>query len=372
MKKLAVAFFILLLTSCGEYKAIMAESTENFKMSKLYFQDHNKEIVTVIIDGMQQNLLFDTGAGATVISHPKFQIDEKKRIRDRIIYGFDKKSKIKSFSYSSDSLYSSIFKVTKKYLFIVPDKLSICTTAKQYDGILGNFFESDMILEINYEQGYLQFLEQLPDTELIELEAKFNSYTGKFSIQMEVNGQKDFFIFDTGNNSMTLLNKNIFTEVNNKIYTIEVLGQSVGKSEINMKIDVFQEKLKMGNNLVFYYSLGIDKSSDRSILSKSLIERFNWYVDKKNNKVFCKPINKEKFEIKTDLSKRNNRMYANEFDGKLKIYYKNFESKIAIGDQITSVNNQQVTSENICQIRQLLNETEDWNTLNIQIASKTN
>ena len=42
-------------------------------------------------------------------------------------------------------------------------------------------------------------------------------------------------------------------------------------------------------------------------------------------------------------------------------------SKYNLGDEITSVNNQKVTPENICEMQDLLNKTEDWSTLNLEV-----
>ena len=43
------------------------------------------------------------------------------------------------------------------------------------------------------------------------------------------------------------------------------------------------------------------------------------------------------------------------------------ETKYNINDQIIAVNYQKVTPQNICEMQSLLNETNDWNTLQIEI-----
>jgi hypothetical protein len=54
---------------------------------------------------------------------------------------------------------------------------------------------------------------------------------------------------------------------------------------------------------------------------------------------------------------------------KLIIVFKNlaYSLKQNLGDQITSVNNIKVSSENICEMQNLLNETKDWSNLKLEI-----
>ena len=42
------------------------------------------------------------------------------------------------------------------------------------------------------------------------------------------------------------------------------------------------------------------------------------------------------------------------------------QTRFNLGDQIIAVNGHQVLPENICQLMDLLNKTEDWNTLKIE------
>lgn len=47
------------------------------------------------------------------------------------------------------------------------------------------------------------------------------------------------------------------------------------------------------------------------------------------------------------------------------------ESKYKMGDQITSLNNQKITPENICEMQEFLNKTQDWSTLNLEVVPAT-
>ena len=43
------------------------------------------------------------------------------------------------------------------------------------------------------------------------------------------------------------------------------------------------------------------------------------------------------------------------------------QSKHQLGDQIISVNGQKVTTENQCELQDLLNKTDDWNSLQLEV-----
>lgn len=125
--------------------------------------------------------------------------------------------------------------------------------------------------------------------------------------------------------------------------------------------------MKIADNLIInqYFAKMVD--SKRSVLNQQFIKKFNWIIDPKNQRVYCKPIDINKLYVIYKIPKRNQLSGVSN----IKIFI-NFSldkiSKYNLGDEITSVNNQKVTPENICDMQDLLNKTEDWNTLNLEIV----
>jgi hypothetical protein len=365
MKKI-VLLSLLAFISCGEYRAIMSEETKNYKDAKIYFADSKQDILDVSLNNVKHRLLFDTGAGATLLYTPKFLINTNKKIRKRNIYGFDKKIKTEAYNYSLDSLKTAAFMIKNKYLFIKENVETSCSDSLLYDGILGNFVDSEYLLELNYEEGYIQFVDHLEKEEYIEIDAKFNTYTGKFTVNLEVDGITDNFLFDTGNKSVTLLNKNVFLKPGEKMYTIESINFAVGNLQVPIKVDIYQKIFNLNGQLKFDFPVGIDTSSERSVLNKNFIEKFNWFIDAKNAKVYCKPIDAQKLMSKKEI-KKSNILRSAIRDEKLVISYKNYDAPYELGSEIISINDQKIDSKNICDMRDFLNSTADWKILKIEI-----
>ena len=372
MKKIIAFVFLISLNSCKEYKALMAETSKYNSQKKLYFNDVTKEAFTVKINGLNHNLFFDTGAGVTLINNPKFSLDEKRIIRQKTIYGFDKKAASKSATYSVDSLSTSLFSVKDKYLYISKIENKKDCSVEKYDGILGNFFsEIENPIELNYENGFVEIIkEDFDKTNYIPLEAKFNSISGKFAISITVNGLSDFFIFDTGNKLSILLNKDVFINMNNKITTIGSSAYGVNNTLILNKFDVFDCVFKLSEGLSFNQFASIDNTSKRSILNQQFIKKFNWIIDAKNKKVYCKPINSSNLNLNYKIQKihqlsscSNSKIYVS--------YCIIGVSKFNLGDEITAMDDQKVTPSNICEMQDLLNKTQDWSVLKLAIIPVT-
>ena len=70
--------------------------------------------------------------------------------------------------------------------------------------------------------------------------------------------------------------------------------------------------------------------------------------------------------------KRKVTYYAGVIDGKLEVIVKEkSQTKFNLGDEIVSVNGQKVTTENQCELQDLLNKTEDWSSLQIEVLSNS-
>lgn len=369
MKKMLSLSILFFFISCREYKALMAEQSKFDFEKKLLFNDESKESFNVDINGINHNLFFDTGAGITLINNPKFTLSENRIIRQKQIFGFDKKTVSTSTTYSVDSIKTNIFTTKNKYLYLSKIENSKNCSKEKYDGIFGFFFsEIQNEIELNYQIGFIKILEkEIDKTGYIPLDAKFNSTSGKFDVKININGISDYFLFDTGNKTGILLNNEVYKILTEKITTFTMLNNAVNNTITKTKFDIYQSIFKLSDDLIFNQYIGVDETSKRSILNQQFIKKFNWIIDRKNNKVYCKPIDTSKLNsvYKTPPKKE----LSNVINNKILIFFSlTDESKYNTGDQIVSVNNQKVTPENICEMQELLNKTQDWSTLNLEVV----
>ncbi|HEX9981475.1 MAG TPA: hypothetical protein VGB50_13020 [Flavobacterium sp.] len=358
-------FLLLCLASCSEYKALTNEVTIVSRDSIVYFADKEMDIVNVNISGVNHQLLFDTGAGPTVLYNPKFDLSKIEFVKERTVYGFDKKQKIKLKGYVVDSFACGSYKMLNKYLFVAPVSKLSCGGTFKYDGVAARFVPHwDALTELNYQEGFIRFSKKPDLSGYYSLEAKFVPYNGMFYIKLEVEGISDYFLFDTGNTTLTMLNKKIFTKPYNKLLTLQTLNVSVSDALFPMYIEVFPKQIKIGQ-FEFNYTVGIDQQSERSIVSATFIKNFNWIIDQKNNKVYCKPINPAKLLNKKEIKIPENLVRATVWKDELLVGYLNFESEIYhLGDRIIEVDHQKVNAENACEMATRLNSTS-WREIKI-------
>ena len=94
------------------------------------------------------------------------------------------------------------------------------------------------------------------------------------------------------------------------------------------------------------------------------IKAFDWLIDYNNNKVYIK---RNQNLIESMLNRKIS-YYAKVNQEKLLIVIKEkSQTQYQLGDQIISVNGQKVTTENQCELQDLLNKTDDWNSLQLEV-----
>ena len=147
-----------------------------------------------------------------------------------------------------------------------------------------------------------------------------------------------------------------------KIVTEGKTFQSV-KAAFGNETTIVQDVLvKMGdqnfNAPVLMVPNGINKN-----MGMEAIKQFNWFINFTTKEVFIKKntvLSKEIKVKKTYFTTINK-------DKILVIAKIKGNNKYNIDDEITSVNDQKVTPENICEMQNLLNKTEDWSSLKLEI-----
>lgn len=371
MKKIIASFAILCTTmSCSEIANAFKQSYIYEKGIVLNFNSDSKKTITADINGQKYNLYFDTGSGADVtINKAKFEVKQDKILRQRDISGFDKQSTVSSLYYVTDSISSKLFRLKNIPIFITGKEDESCfkNDDNEYEGLINVITDSDLPVELNYEKGYIKILDKLETTPVgySFIESKFSSLSSVFKIKLFALGRSDFFIFDTGNNGPILLNEDVFTP--GKIMnSIDYIGNSVGGSKVINHLKIYDADFQM-KNVKFMQYIGISAGSKRSIVNFNFIKKFNWIIDRKNKRVYYKIIDSTK--LNNPYNKNHAVHVTGVYQGHLIVNYSTSDSKYSIEKEIISINNQPITSENICEMQNLLNSTDDWEKLNIQIKN---
>lgn len=370
--KISNYFFLILiftLISCKEYKALMSERTFYNCNQKLFFKDSTMKTFEVNLNGIKHCLLFDTGAGATLINNPKFNIEENKKIRERKIYGFEGKSSITSTHYTLDSLNYGFINSNNKSIYLSIHDSKVSCNKANCDGILGNFFndiDEDKEIELNFSEGFIRINDDKIDkNQYYSYDIQWSSNSGKVYVKLEFDGISDFFLFDTGNYTSIILNNDIFKNTKNKVAEFSVLLKTIANAEVK-NFSIYDAKFKLANNILIDQYIAKDTNSKRSTLSYNFIRKFNWVIDRKNNKIYCMPISEKKLNTKYILPKKtksvgiiNDKLYV--------VFSLANELKFKCGDEITTINEVEINANNICEMQTLLNNTENWEPLKLEV-----
>lgn len=366
MKKLILMLGVpYLFGSCAEFRAYTHQSAVVLKDSIVHFSNDKMDAVTININGVPHNFQYDTGAGVTVIYNPKFNLEKQHKIRERKIYGFDKKVSSTISTYVIDSMACESFVSLRKYLAVGSSLKMYCGTTAKFDGIVDRFIpDLNAVTDLNYEHGYIRFTTKPDLTGYVPLEAKFTDYNGIFYIKMSINGISDFFMFDTGNQLATLVNKNLY-KLEDPLYTLHNLNTVVGGDAVPFELQIFPANCSL-KDFKFQCMVAIDDRSERSILNFNFIKQFNWIIDQKNNLVYFKPIRPEQLQSTKEIVRPENIAMAAISNDKLIVGYLNFESeRWHLGEEIISVDGKPVNQDNMCDLFLKLNLDHNWNSLNV-------
>jgi hypothetical protein len=272
---------------------------------------------------------------------------------------------------------SSLFESNNKVLNWVNPPLSNCqSSSKSFAGILGLdvFFEKDEILQMDFSTNKVcqlsasQLQEFLLDTEykLVKSKCRWNQIFIYFSVE----GKEYEFHVDTGyTGSIIFPNSNKLDFENKEKIELEgSLFQSI--STITFGKEVLYEKMPIdfaGQH--FESKANVSTSIKAQNIGFDFIKAFDWLIDYNNNKVYVK---RNQNAISSTFN-RKVMYYAKVTNEKLEVVVKEkSQTKFKLGDQITSVNGQKVTKENQCDLQDLLNKTEDWNSLQLEVVPNSN
>ena len=371
--------FILLsqsLVCCKAFRQISNQEIVTSNGCEQITFDDKIPLFPLEVDRNKTVFIFDTGAMTSALSDTTIvdNFSEKEVSKFGKLTGADgKKVSIKRIT---AHIKSPLFESLNKTLTLVNMPSSGCKAKKEsYSGIIGLdvFFKKNEILQMDFSSNKVcqlsasQLQEFLFNTEykLVKSKCRWN----QIFIYLSVEGKEYRFHVDTGYTGSIIFPNSDKLNFENK-EKIELEGslfQSVsaitsGKEIIyeKMPVEFATQKMEVKTNVsntIKAQNIGIE-----------FIKCFDWLIDYSNNKVYVK----RNQNTADSTFKRKVSYYARVIDGTLEVIVKEkSQSMFKLGDVITAVNGNKVTEKNQCEIQDLLNKTEDWSSLQIEVLSNS-
>lgn len=370
MKKLSL-LFLFIFCSCTTIKQLSSQkittkiacSDNDFKEKMIYLKAK--------IDGKVENFLFDTGATMSVITDSTAitGMESKKFGNFGTVTGADNKTTdLKTFTAEFESEF---FFSTNKAFAYVPRKQTKCQSKENFKGIIGLdvFFIDSAVLQLDFTNKKICNIESKEISNIIGNgynELKSECKAKKIYIFITVDGKEYKFKLDTGFSGSLVIpysDKLDFTKYSKITIEGEMLRSiaSTTNGEENFHEDVPVSFNNSNLNTIFQVSNTLKVQN----MGMRFIRGFDWIIDYKNNKVYVKRNNNK---IDAYLNKNAFKYIVSENFRKLVVSAKQKQlTKYNLGDEITSVNKQKITPENICEMQNLLNNSQDWNNIELEI-----
>ena len=325
------------------------------------------------LEGRRQFFIFDSGSMITVLTDSTaVENFSKKKTASFGNYVSASGNKKKNRMFTTN-VSTTLFESKNKVMLYSSLPRTRCTKKATIAGIIGldAFFENDFSLFLNFSADEICNLDK-SEFEMYKLkgfrEIKSECKKNQIFVYLEIEGQLLKFKLDTGFTGTAVIpydEKLQFANSNNMVLEGSFYGTI---SDMSIGTETLYEKMPVvfaGEK--FEAKLNVSTSIKSQNLGIQFIKGFDWLIDYNNNKVYIKRSNKP---IENKFN-RTVTYYSSVSPSGLRISTKEkSQTKYKLGDQITSVNGEKVTSENICDLQDFLNKTEDWNTLNLEVTAK--
>ncbi len=371
MKKLIYLASTFLFFGCTVIKQLNSEEVKVLKdCSNLVF-DKQKALIDIEIDHVNTKFILDTGAGiSALIDSTVIDFKNKKIGILGSVKGADRK-KIKN-KFLSVSLKNNLFESDNKVLTFIKMPISDCGLKKNYSGILGMdvFFDKKLSIQIDFSNNKLCNISDVQIQDLLNDKnyhlIKSVCKRSQIIIFVTIEGKEYPFKLDTGYSGNIIIpySPELKFKNTNSIELNGFLYQTASSNTYGKEI--LYEKMPVSfGDFEFETKISTSTSIKAQNIGIEFIKGFDWIIDYNNNKVYIK---------------RNQNKIYNQFSRKISYYSKSIknnllittkeksQTKFNLNDRIVSVNNQKVTPENICEMQDLLNKTEDWDTLKLEVV----
>ena len=379
MKKNVFYALLLLNFSC--------KSFDDYRNQKVLLISNKSETIeskngayylNLKINGVSGFFLFDTGAMASIINDENFL--ERLDLNEKNYYtSFKIKSangeQIESKAFISDSISSTILRGSKnifKHINSLKAKINCDKNDNSSSGIIGfDIFKiAGQPILFDSKNNFITVLETKYSTlGYQKIEGKIATGLGsEITIPLKVENKIISFTLDSGySGGIQISSKNNKLDKSKLVATYEAEYIVVNK--------LINEKTEVYNNVSIEKSYLFDEPSiitstsnvNYNLLGTSFIKQFNWIFDFNTGDIYVKRIAKDESDLINKINKYQLKCLA--INNDLTIVFKKLPSfsKFNLGDQIIFINNQKVTSENICEMQDLLNKNQDWNSLKLEV-----
>jgi hypothetical protein len=361
---------LFFLQGCKVFRNSLNEKVTTLENCQKISLENNRAIIHAQIEGKDQPMVLDLGAPSVIFDTTVIP-DYYKRSKATFgtLKGADH-NKVNSVMIPlrvSNNLHSSdnkVFRVLSK-----PLNRNSCSGLSSYIGLYGY----DLMQE--HKTGYLLNFEagQVCNLKPAELAAAiaqgYEAVKAKvgysdITIYIMIDGIEYAFKFDTGYNGSFMMpyDKDKIGFLNDAHRSKEgmlartVSGISTGKESS------YNKKITLGGKN-YATEITVSESIKSQVVGMGFIKAFNWIIDGKNKKVYIKKnavAPDEQSEIVHDY-------YAVEDAGKLLVASRSVGSNdFEVGDEIIKVNDEEVTGSNLCALKKLLNEKENWKALKVK------
>ena len=372
--KAALILLICLSTSCKilkyslNEKIISKENCASISSKRLLILDAE-------IENNREKFVFDSGAMASAVIDSTVIRDfkNKKFATFGSHYGADrkkKKNKIIPFKIKSE-----LFESDNKMMLCVQSPISACSKESAVKGIIGldAFFDNELSLFLDFSNSKVcninaqQFQKLLTDNlyQVIKSKCKKN----QIFVYLNIEGNEYPFKLDTGYTGSIVMpfDEKLAFKNKKKMELEGSLFQTISAHTSGQEVIYEKMPVTFGQ-----YNLQAKMTVSTSIKAQNIgidfIKAFDWIIDYNHNKVYVKR-NQNTIE---DKFNRKVMYYAKVNREKLEIVVKEkSQTKFKLGDQVIAVNGQKVTEKNQCELQDLLNKTEDWNSLQLEVISNT-
>jgi hypothetical protein len=376
MKSITFSCLGLLLLSCNAVRQISNEKIVLKTACSTILFSEKMALLPIEVDSKSTNFLFDTGSTLSCLTDPKV-IDafEKKKFGSLTsVKGADaKKASRKLLPVRA---YSDLFDSENKVLSYIKMPSGKCSKAEtNYSGILGMdvFFDQNLSMQMdftnnkicNISSGQIQSLIQNGEYFLVKSSCKSHQIT----IYLTVEEKEYPFKLDTGFSGSILIPNNESLQFHNE-NKIELEGSLfMTAASFTQGKETFYEKMPVTfGSIDLKAKVSVSNSIKAQNVGIEFIKCFDWIIDYNHNRVYIKR-NPNKIE---SAFSRKVMYYAKTENEELKVIIKEkSQTKYQLGDQILSVNGKKVTPENNCEMQDLLNKTEDWNTLDLEVIPQS-
>jgi len=314
MKQIYLLFIIfsfgVTLQSCSSYKAVRLAKqgyvdNKDFITQIPFRYDNDLIFIEVEIDKKHYNFIFDTGAEMSVIGqHITGEIEYKVVTRSKVTSSSNSKQNAEFIELPKISFSNIDFESTGAIIADLShfDRLIGC---EKIDGIIGNNLLRKSIWQIDYKNETIKISDNILNLKVPKKASEIVMNSNKWGnvfLDVEVNGVKSKFIFDTGFVGKIRSDKQfldtLFSKSDKFKYITEVgrtgsnlNGITNGKIYYTLIDTVSVEGIIVNNQIMSF------KQSNKSLIGNQFFKNFTMTLDWGNDKIFLDK--KNEFELDT-------------------------------------------------------------------------